>query len=45
MAAVTKLLFFSFDHDVVKVEMKKKKKKSLDHDMVKVVEDVDVVEK
>ena len=43
MAVVTKLLFFSFDHDVVKVEMKKKN--SLDHDMVKVVEDVDVVEK
>ena len=45
MAVVTKLLFFSLDHDVVKVEMKKKKKNSLDHDMVKVVEDVDVVEK
>ena len=44
MAVVTKLLFFSFDHDVVKAEMKKKKN-SLDHDMVKVVEDVDVVEK
>ena len=43
MAVVTKLLFFSFDHDVVKVEMKKKN--YLDHDMVKVVEDVDVVEK
>ena len=44
MAAVTKLLFFSFDHNVVKVEMKKKKKFSC-HEMVKVVEDVDVVEK
>ena len=43
MAAVTKLLFFSFDHDVVKVEMKKKKISY--HEMVKVVEDVDVVEK
>ena len=39
MAVVTKLLFFSLDHDVVKVEMKKKKN-SLDHDMVTVVEDV-----
>ena len=44
MAVVTKLLFFSFDHDVVKAEMKKKQN-SLDHDMVKVVEDVDIVEK
>ena len=43
MAAVTKLLFFSFDHNVVKVEMKKKKFSC--HEMVKVVEDVDVVEK
>ena len=38
------IIIFSLDHDVVKVEMKKKKN-SLDHDMVKVVEDVDVVEK
>ena len=45
MVVVTKLLlFFSSDHDVVTVA-KKWKKNSLDHDMVKVVEDVDVVEK
>ena len=44
MVVVTKFFFFfCFDHDVVTVA-KKWKKNSLDHDMVKVVEDVDVVE-